>query len=550
MHEKPRSPIVPALITLALIGFMAWTLVKHQRRAEGMAAAEKARTEATDDRAALTAAAQKARANALTAEARRLGAAAFKEQLAAHLDNDHVRRNEAVLAFKDAGALQRFLARAKDAGLMVLSSSEKLLSARVRYASLDGLASEITDNSSDYEEVGGNFIAEIPTVPETEARTARSQVPVRDNLLGAIGVAGADNSQWGRGVTIAVLDSGVAADATFGQRVRRLDAGHGVSIEAGEGHGTAVASLAAGADADAPGVAPAADILSLRVTDSNGLGDLYTISEAIMLAADSGAQIINVSLGSYGTSAVLLRAIEYAMQGGAVVVAAAGNDQAAQLMWPAAYSRVISVGATDAMQQQLIFSNSGAQLQITAPGYAILAAWADESRVGFTGTSASAPVVSGAIAALMSAYGGISAQEAWAILVAHVNDAGAEGRDDDYGAGVIDLGWALESNDPTRMDTAISSHYYNSKDGTVDVVVQNRGATAMSGMTLVVEVNGAVSNVALPWVDARATTVVKVPVPEGAETVVNTTLLNAGGVTDKNPSNNHKASVVSLGGGE
>lgn len=548
MSRKPRSPVVPALVAVALIGFLAWTLMKHQRRAAGFVA-ENARSESAAGRDVIADAAQKARNNALAAEARRATAKAFKEQLAAHLDNAQMRKNEVSLAFKDAGALRRFLERARAAGLTVIASSEKLLSARAGYASLDALALEITENAGDYEEVGGNYIAVAPEIP-VEERGARRQSPVRNNLLAAAGAGGMDNAAWGRGVTIAVLDSGVAADATFGQRVRTLDIGFGLQAEAGAGHGTAVASLAAGAAADAPGIAPGADIFSIRVTDATGVSDMFTIAQAIVTAADNGAQIINVSLGGYGGSAVLARAIDYAMETGAVVVAAAGNDQASQLVWPAAYAKVISVGATDAGGMLVLFSNAGPQLQITAPGYAVQAAWTDGDRINFTGTSASAPVVAGAIAAMMSSYPGMNAQEAWSALLAHVVDAGAPGRDNDYGAGVLDLGWAMDAANPTRADTAISSHYYNAKDGTVDVVIQNRSAAGMSGMTLVVNVNGEVMNVAIPWIDAGGSTYVKVPVPADGETTLRTTLVNPDGVADQNPANNYKGSVVSPGGGK
>lgn len=548
MNNKPRSPLVPALVTLALVGFLAWTLARQHNRVTELADAGNPRNEASSGRAAIAAAAQKARDNALAAAARRSTAKAFKEHLAARLDKDGMRKNEVSLAFKDADALRRFLARAEAAGLTVLASSGPLLSARVRYASLDALAGEIVDNSDDYEEVGGNYIASIPEVP-IEQRDARRQSPVRNNLLDAAGADGMDNSLWGRGVTIAVLDSGVMPDATFGVgRLRAFDIGYGLYADPGEGHGTAVASLAAGAAADAPGIAPGADIFSIRVTDASGVSDMFTIAQAIVAAVDNGAQIINVSLGGYGGSAVLARAIDYAMQSGAVVVASAGNDQAGQLVWPAAYAKVVSVGATDADGLLVIFSNSGSQLQITAPGYAVQSAWIDGQRIYFTGTSASAPVVAGAIAAMMSAYPGMNAQEAWSVLQTHVVDAGAPGRDNDYGAGVLDLGWALDASNPVRGDTAISSHYYNAKDGTVDVVIQNRSAIGVSGMTLVVNVNGAVSNVTIPWVDAGGSTFVKVSVPAGEQTILRTTLVNPEGVSDNNTANNYKGSVVTPSG--
>ena len=103
-------------------------------------------------------------------------------------------------------------------------------------------------------------------------------------------------------LTIAILDTGVLPDTTFGSgRLRSLDIGLGTVAGRGEedGHGTAVAALAAGSDADAPGVAPAASLLSIRVTDTRSTSDTFTIAHAIVAAVDAGAKIINVSLGGY-----------------------------------------------------------------------------------------------------------------------------------------------------------------------------------------------------------------------------------------------------------
>jgi hypothetical protein len=236
---------------------------------------------------------------------------------------------------------------------------------------------------------------------------------------------------WGQGVTIAVLDTGVAPDPTFGSlRYRTIDIGLGSTTGSGgeDGHGTAVAALAVGAAADAPGIAPAANLLSIRVTDASGASDLFTVAQAILAATDAGAKVINISLGGYATSATLDAAITYATTRGAVIVAAAGNDQAAQLTWPAADPRVISVGAIDAAEQQLTFSNSGPQLQITAPGYGVQTAWLNGQRAYADGTSISTPLVSGAIAAVLSQNPAMSPGQAWTVIRQTTSDAGAPAR--------------------------------------------------------------------------------------------------------------------------
>ena len=263
----------------------------------------------------------------------------------------------------------------------MLGQLDSLLTVRVRYESLASLEADLAANAADYAEVGANFYISLPSTPAKQDRAAQILVPFGNDMLSFLGAAG-DRSQWGRGITIAVLDSGVAPDSTFGQgRLQYLDIGLGTAAGAGpeDGHGTAVAALAAGESPNAPGVAPAADILSIRITDANTQSDIFTVARAILAAVDAGTQIINISLGGYDNSPVLSRAIDYATQRGVVIVASAGNDQAAELTWPAADARVVSVGAVDALGQQVTFSNSGPQLQLTAPGYGVLTAWLERS---------------------------------------------------------------------------------------------------------------------------------------------------------------------------
>ena len=553
-QNQKHSPLVLALVAIALIAFLMTTLVSQQRRAAKMAALAAQQAAASPSAGANgPTAAQRAIVNQRTA-ANRAALAEFRARLDERLSNENARPNETTLAFKTEDAYRRFLDRAESAGLTIIASSGKLLSARVHFNSLDALVDDIAANAEDLADVGANYTATAPIVPPLDPRTIAGQVPVRDNLLSAIGVApNADTASWGAGVTVAVIDTGILADATFGanaDRVRTLDIGYGTAPGQGseDAHGTAVASIIAGSLADALGIAPDANLLSIRVTDDTGTSDMFTIANAIIAAVDNGAQIINISLGGYGGSIVLTRAIDYAMQNGAIVVAAAGNDQSTQLVWPAADPRVVSVGATDAMQQLMLFSNAGWQLQITAPGYAIQAATTDGQRAPFTGTSASTPVITGAIAAYMSQNPGLTAQDAWAALQARADDAGVAGRDPEYGSGVIDLGWALDT-DPARVDMAIASHAYDATANTVDVVVQNRGATAMAGATLNVTAGGDQSSYTIPWLDPGASTTIKIPATADAngQMLLRTTLVNPDGAApDKVPANNTRASVITL----
>ncbi|MFT3867401.1 MAG: S8 family serine peptidase [Nibricoccus sp.] len=484
--------------------------------------------------------------------------ASISEKLRQRIERANARPREAVLSFKNAEALRAFLARAESSGLHVLDRIDAFNTVRVQYDSTQHLARELIENSADYAQVAANFYINNPdsaTPPQAQARAARNQTPVGNQLLSVLGVAGG-NANWGNGVTIAILDSGVAADPTFGLgRLKTIDIGLGTAPAAGTegGHGTAVASLAAGQSADAQGVAPAASLLSIRVADNDGKSDSFTVARAILAAVDAGAKIVNVSLGGYGTNFALDYAIDYATTRGVVLVAAAGNDQAAQLTWPAADPRVISVGAVDANGQQVIFSNSGEQLKITAPGLALQAAWSDGTRVNFSGTSGSAPVVSGSIAALMSQNPELTAPQAWQILQSHANEAGRPGADADYGSGVLNLGWSIARNDPTRVDTAVASHYYNATNEQLQIVLQNRSASAVAGMDLNIEINGALQHYPVSWLAAGSTTIVNLPISANqlaaaGQIEFRTELVNPTGTTDAEPANNRRYSALSAPG--
>jgi subtilisin family serine protease len=111
---------------------------------------------------------------------------------------------------------------------------------------------------------------------------------------------------------------------------------------------------------------------------------------------------------------------------------------------------VVSVGATDALGKQALFSNSGPSLQLTAPGYAIKTVGPGGTRVLFSGTSASAPVVSGSIAALLSSNRGLNALQAADLLATYSTDSGPAGPDPDYGRGTVSLDRALRQSAPAN----------------------------------------------------------------------------------------------------
>lgn len=224
-------------------------------------------------------------------------------------------------------------------------------------------------------------------------------------------------------VTIAILDTGVrmthedlAASITEEKWDYIADNSNPSDMN---GHGTHVAGIAAAICDNNRGVAsPAggAKIMPVRVLDANGEGGLTGIANGIYFAANNGADIINLSLGSPTPTKTLTDAVEYAQSKGCLVVAAAGNDGASAVGYPARCNQVI-IGATLAVSPEpsVPFAEASssnydinyAYRTIHAPGYLILSTnYSGNSTYSYmSGTSMASAQISG-IAAAIKARGG------------------------------------------------------------------------------------------------------------------------------------------------
>ena len=262
-------------------------------------------------------------------------------------------------------------------------------------------------------------------------------------------------------VTVAVIDTGVdAAHEDLAGTVLRgwdaIDGAPGADTDS-YGHGTHVAGIVAAlADNGVGGRGAGAGmrILPVRVLDTDGSGWVSDIADGIRWAADHGADVINLSLGGTGGSAAYRVAIDYAVNvRGAVVVASAGNEyqRGNPVEYPAADPDAIAVGASTATGARASFSNTGSYVTVAAPGTSILAPCPRGAEIcsgtsGYdrlSGTSMAAPFVSAAAALLKAARPEASAQQVRTWLTSTATDAGAPGRDDEFGAGIIDPRRAL-----------------------------------------------------------------------------------------------------------
>jgi hypothetical protein len=207
------------------------------------------------------------------------------------------------------------------------------------------------------------------------------------------------------------------------------------------GHGTHVAGIlgaARGNGEGISGVAPGVQILPVRVLDETGNGDDDELAFGIIWAVDNGADILNLSIGGAIPSTLLEGAIDHALANGVLVVVAAGNDGATgnEPSYPAAYRQVLAVGSIDSSDRRSIFSNTGAYLDVAAPGSWIVSTWPGGRYQTSSGTSMAAPFVAGA-AALLQARTGLQGTDLGARLVADATDLGSAGFDEEFGAGLV-----------------------------------------------------------------------------------------------------------------
>ncbi|MDG4873522.1 S8 family serine peptidase [Mesorhizobium sp. WSM4935] len=241
----------------------------------------------------------------------------------------------------------------------------------------------------------------------------------------------------GENVRVAVIDTGIddTNPALKGVIADQYDAMPNVPIEKRD-HGTSVDGLIAGVG-PLEGMAPGAKIYHARAFEG-GKSTMDVILSALDWAAEQNVRIINMSF--VGPKNDLLgTACRNARAMGMVLVAAAGNNgPKAPYGYPAAFDGVIAVTATDAKDGLMPQANRGPYVFISAPGVEMVAPSGAGSDV-VTGTSFAAAIVSGAIANLIRAAPGRTADEIEKALAATAKDLGPKGRDNDFGYGLVDI---------------------------------------------------------------------------------------------------------------
>jgi hypothetical protein len=174
--------------------------------------------------------------------------------------------------------------------------------------------------------------------------------------------------------------------------------------------------------------------------DANNCNDAETAA-AIKWAADKGADVLNLSWGSYDCSPLLEEAVTYACNAGAILVAAAGNDGVRTPTYPAALPCVISVGSTDAYDARI--ENRGTWVQFYAPGVGVKTLGLNNDYVLKSGTSFATPHVTGLVSLLLAQDPTRTFPQIVDIIRRSSVDRGLPGLDPDFGFGRIDMKQAL-----------------------------------------------------------------------------------------------------------
>jgi subtilisin family serine protease len=219
-------------------------------------------------------------------------------------------------------------------------------------------------------------------------------------------------------------------------------------------HGTAMAGAIA-AHGKILGIAPAARILAARAFDPTAVGASSTTTrllDSLQWASDSGARIINMSFAG-PSDPRLHEMIAAARRKGATLIAAAGNEgPSAAPAYPAAYPEVVAVTATDVDDHAFRQSNRGRYLAVAAPGVDIFVAAPNAGYDMTSGTSVAAAHVSGIAALLLERYPGLTPDALQAILLRTAKDLGTPGRDEEFGAGLVNAYDALNALAPQTAE--------------------------------------------------------------------------------------------------
>jgi type VII secretion-associated serine protease mycosin len=314
--------------------------------------------------------------------------------------------------------------------------------------------------------VSGPALALHPSTARADEIRSREQW-----VLDAVSAERAWHVTRGKGVTVAVLDTGVDGSHPdlSGSVTTGPDYIHSVAPHAGRLHGTWMSSLVAGhghgANAGIIGIAPEAHVLAVRTIADPEESGYHTfrqrfeyrdaLHKAIRYAADHGADVINMSLGGPGASTDDRAAVAYAISKGVVVVASAGNDGDSKsskkvdknglvrLSYPAAIPGVIGVAALKRGGEPARFSDRNSSVLVAAPGAGVVGAGPSDTYWDGEGTSQAGAIVSGVAALIRAKYHDLAPALVAQAISGSATHRPKSGWNEEVGFGEVDAAAAL-----------------------------------------------------------------------------------------------------------
>ncbi len=295
----------------------------------------------------------------------------------------------------------------------------------------------------------GGIAAVSVNDPKTAGQYSLDQMRVRDAWSLSTGGSG----------VVAVLDTGVQANHRdlVGRVLPGYDFVNDDSDAADDNaHGTWVAGIIGANPNDAYGIAGISwtdKILPVKIMNSAGSGDTADLTSGIIWAADNGATVINMSVGGFPTTQYVQDAVNYAWNKGVVLVGAAGNNGVQEDFFPASFTNVVSVSATQVNDEFANWSSFGPKVDVSAPGASVQTTnctvctygghdtWGDHTYI--SGTSFATPNVAGVLALIRARYPAYTPAQVVSRLTATVDDLGYAGNDIRYGRGRVNAHRAL-----------------------------------------------------------------------------------------------------------
>ena len=249
----------------------------------------------------------------------------------------------------------------------------------------------------------------------------------------------------GGGPIIAIIDSGIANHADLPKPVASYSAVSSLAPSNDKlGHGTQVAGTAAAIGNNSVGAAGInwnAQLMAVKIDDANGVMSVANVAKGIIWAADNGAKVINLSLSSASPSITEQNAIDHAYKKGCAIFATTGNNAKNTINYPAGYSNVMAVGATDNGTTRATYSNYGPGIDIVGIG----TYYTTTASGGYTtpgGTSFACPQVAGLASLMWAVNPNLTNAEIYSFIRQGAKPLGG-GFNEQTGYGLIDIGKTL-----------------------------------------------------------------------------------------------------------